>query len=135
VFEGDAARHMDQVQLPMSDQGVLAETLPETMARPKPYVYVSVPPNCDYLCSRLLSLFLTLRTRMTQRRTPSTKWLSHHQPTFLFKYPLYLPTEVNTPLQPRRVPKHRDIVACPSSDLNSIVIYIIFSLVVHLVSH
>ncbi|KAI0270212.1 hypothetical protein BGY98DRAFT_268172 [Russula aff. rugulosa BPL654] len=37
VFEGDGARHMDQVQLPMSDQWTVVETLPETMAPPKPY--------------------------------------------------------------------------------------------------
>ncbi|KAF8497761.1 hypothetical protein F5888DRAFT_249657 [Russula emetica] len=37
VFEGDAARYMDLVQLPVSDQGMLAETLPETMAPLKPY--------------------------------------------------------------------------------------------------
>lgn len=40
VFEGDGAPHVDQVQFPMSDQGVAAETFPETMAPPKPYIYV-----------------------------------------------------------------------------------------------
>jgi len=97
VFEGDGARHMDQVQLPISDQGILAETLPETMPPLTPYVNVFVPLNCDYVSSCLL---LTLRTRMTQRRTPSSngKKFSHHRPTFLVKHLPYLPTEVYTAL-------------------------------------
>jgi hypothetical protein len=60
VFEGDGARHMDQAQFPMSDQGVLAETLPETTAPRKPYVYVFVPPKYDYVYSRVFS-FLNLQ--------------------------------------------------------------------------
>jgi hypothetical protein len=57
VFEGDGARHVDQVQFPMSDQGVLAETLPETMAPPKPYVYVCFHASQLRLC--VLTCFLS----------------------------------------------------------------------------
>jgi len=49
VFEGDVTRHMDQVQVLTSEQGTVAETLPETMAPLKLYVYGFVPPNCDYV--------------------------------------------------------------------------------------
>jgi len=104
VFEGDVARQMDQVQLPMSDQGMRTETLPEIMPPLKPYVSVFVPLNCDYVCSHVFSVFLTVRTRMTQRRTPSTKEFKHHRPTFLVKYLPYPPTEVNTQLPPRQAP-------------------------------
>jgi hypothetical protein len=137
VFEGDVARHMDQVQYPMSDQGVRTETLPETIPPLKPYVNVFVSLDCDYVCSHVFSLFLTLRTRMTQRRTPGTKefnHFSHHRPTFPVKYLLYPPPEVNTRLPPRRALKHRDIVAYPSSDLIIALLFLFFPLVVHLVS-
>lgn len=134
VFEGDIARYLDQTQLPMSDRGTLAETLPETIAPLKPYVYVFMPPIA-IMCSHVFSL-LTRRTRMTQRRTPSTKELGHHLPTFLVKHLPYLPTEIYTRFPPRRAPKHSsDTVACPSSDLRIALSFLSFPLVVRYVSH
>ena len=52
VFEGDVARQMDQVQLPMSDQGMVVETRPETTAPLNIYVYV-------FRASQLRSFVLT----------------------------------------------------------------------------
>ena len=44
---------MDQVPRPMSDQGTLASSLPDTTSPMKIYVRIFVPPGCTCMCSML----------------------------------------------------------------------------------
>jgi hypothetical protein len=109
--------HMGQVQRPVSDDGTVTASFPETTALMKPYVRVFGPPSPDCVCSLFV---LTLRTRMTQLRFPGTKELQTRH-TFLLKTRStsllkYRPTETYTPLPACRAPKQRDIAACPLSD-------------------
>jgi hypothetical protein len=111
---------MDQVPRPMLGQGTIASSLPETTTSLlRPYVCVFAAP-APLICAHVFFLSpITLRTRMTQLRTPHTKELRRLRRIILFYRLPRRPAEAYTPLPPRRTPKDRDsdITAFPLSEL------------------
>jgi hypothetical protein len=103
---------MDQVPRPMSGQGTVASSLPETTTSLlRPYVCVFVAPAplmCAHVCFDCFLSLITLRTRMTQLRTPHTKELRRlRRISLIYRLP-HRPAEIYTPLPPRQTLKDRD---------------------------